>query len=200
MSETPTALFSREEIAARIAEVGAEIAKVYAGQELCVVGLGKGCLVFMSDLIRAIPVPITCQFLQSSSVGELGAPGSQTDIVYSADSAYQGQHVLLLDDVIDTGITLRFLLDHIREHSPASLRLCTLIDKPQVRKVDVQPDWAIFTLKEPLERFIVGYGLDYRERYRELPHLATISAAPPVAEARRIRLTRNAGPEGQEEA
>jgi hypoxanthine phosphoribosyltransferase len=125
---------------------------------------------------------------------------AQTDIVYSADTDYGGRHILLLDDIIDTGITLRFLLDHIREHSPASLRVCTLIDKPQERKVDVQPDWAVFTLEEPLERFIVGYGLDYHERYRELPHLATISAPPPVAESRRIRPTKSAGREGQEEA
>jgi hypothetical protein len=99
-----------------------------------------------------------------------------------------GRHILLLDDIIDTGITLSFLLDHIRDHSPASLRVCALIDKPGARKIDVRPDWTAFKLEEPFDRFIVGYGLDYQERYRELPYLATIPIPPPSAAGRRIAL------------
>jgi hypoxanthine phosphoribosyltransferase len=200
MSEEPTLLFSREQIDARIREIALEITTVYAGQEICVVGLMKSCLVFMADLIRAIPLPMTCQFLQISLVKGLGSAAARTDIVYSADTPYQERHILLLDDIIDTGITLSFLLDHILEHAPLSLRVCTLIDKPRERKIDVRPDWTAFTLEQPQDRFIVGYGLDYHERHRQLPYLATIPVPAPVAAGRRITLTRSATREGQEEA
>jgi hypoxanthine phosphoribosyltransferase len=176
----PLVLFPREQIAARVRELGAEVGRACAGQELCVIGLMKSCLVFMADLIRAIPLPQGCYFLQSASLRELGADAAPTDLVYSSDIPYAGRHILLLDDIIDTGITLRFLLDHIRDHSPASVRVCTLIDKPADRKTDVQPDWAAFTVENLGQRFIVGYGLDYEEHFRELPYLATIPLPPPT--------------------
>lgn len=189
MSAEPRVLYPQEEIAARIRAVGSEIGSAFGGQELCVVGLMKSCLVFMADLIRAIPLPMTCHFLQSSSLNEIGSGTARTDIVYSTDIPYAGRHVLLLDDIIDTGITLRFLLDHIREHGPASLRVCALIDKPGERKTDVHPDWTAFSVPSPGDGFIVGYGLDYQERYRELPYLATIPFPAPAAAGRRITLS-----------
>ncbi len=172
MSDKPAVLFSAGTIEERIHALGREIAGAYDGQALCVVGLMKGCLVFMADLIRSLPLELTCYFLQSASLRE--ADADMTDLIYSADVPYAGRHVLLLDDLIDTGITQSFLSDHIREHRPRSLKLCVLIDKLSERKVNVQPDWAAFTLKEPLDGFIVGYGLDFAERYRELPYLGTI--------------------------
>jgi hypoxanthine phosphoribosyltransferase len=174
MREKPAVLFSQDEIRARVAALGAEVGKTYRGEEICVVGLMKSCMVFMADMIRSIPLEMTCHFLQSSSLRELEAGATCTDIIYSSDIPYEGRHVLLLDDIIDTGITLSFLLDHIREHKPRSLRVCVLIDKPGERKVDLHPDWAAFTLNEPLRRFIVGYGLDFDEHHRELPYLGTI--------------------------
>jgi hypoxanthine phosphoribosyltransferase len=200
MNEQPAVLFPAEQIQARVRQLGTEIASTLAGEEICVVGLMKSCLVFMADLIRVIPLPQTCHFLQSSSLRELGSATARTDIVYSADIPYAGRHILLLDDIIDTGITLSFLLDHIREHDPASLHVCALLDKPGERKIDVRPDWTAFTLEEPVDRFIVGYGLDYRESYRELPYLATISVRPPSAEGRRITLVKGGPRDGQEEA
>jgi hypoxanthine phosphoribosyltransferase len=174
-----TVLFSREQIDARVRVLGAEVGQACAGQELCVVGLMKSCLVFMADLIRAIPLPQTCYFLQSASLREKGGAAASADIIYSTDIPYAGRHVLLLDDIIDTGVTLRFLLDHINDHAPASVRVCTLIDEPAERKTDVRPDWAAFSIDKPCDRFIVGYGLDYLQRYRELPYLATIPLAKP---------------------
>ena len=98
----------------------------------------------------------------------------RTDIVYSTEIPYEGRNILLLDDIVDTGITLSFLVDQIRERRPRSLRVAALIDKPGERKIDVHPDWAAFTVAEPIERFIVGYGLDFAENYRGLPYLGTI--------------------------
>jgi hypoxanthine phosphoribosyltransferase len=183
----PAVLYSKEEIARRVGEIGAEIGRTYAGQEICVVGLMKSCLVFMADMMRAMPLEMTCYFLRGATATE-GSGSVRTDIVYSTDIPYEGRHVVLLDDIIDTGITLSFLLDHIREQNPRSLKVCVLIDKPSDRKIDVQADWAAFTIKEPLG-FIVGYGLDFEEKYRGLPYLGTIPRPARPAEGRKITLS-----------
>jgi hypoxanthine phosphoribosyltransferase len=189
----PEVLFDETQIARRIDELGREIGGAFAGSDLAVVGLMKSCLIFMADLVRRIPLDLTCHFLETSSLREQGAgSGSmRTAIVYSTEIPYEGRDILLLDDVIDTGITLSFLLDHIRERRPRSLKVCALIDKPGDRKIDVHPDWAAFTLKESLKdgRFIVGYGLDYAEGYRGLPYLGTIPRPAPVAEGRKITIS-----------
>jgi hypoxanthine phosphoribosyltransferase len=149
-----------------------------------VIGVMKSCLVFMADLIRAMPVEVSCHFLRVTSLREEGPGALRTDIVYSTETPYEGRDILLLDDIVDTGITLSFLLDHIRERKPQSLKVCCLIDKRGERKVDVHPDWAAFTLQEPYDRFIVGYGLDYAENYRGLPYLGTIPFPGPPAGGR----------------
>ena len=197
MRTKPEVLFGPEVIARRMAEVGGEVSTAFAGREVCVVGLMKSCLVFMGDLIRAVPLDMTCHFLEASSLREHAGTTLRTDIVYSTEIPYQGRDVLLLEGVVDTGITLSFLLDHIREHGPQSLRVCAIIDKPGDRKVDVRPDWAIFTLREPLagDRFIVGYGLDHAEQYRGLPFLGTIPRPVGPAEGRKITISRPGGPE-----
>ena len=190
MRETATVLFNQDEIAARIREIGQEVAREFAGKELCVVGLMKSCLLFMADLVRKIPMDLTCHFLEASSLREQGAGSMRTAIVYSTEIPYEGRDILLLDDIIDTGITLSFLLDHIRERRPRSLKVCALIDKPGDRKIDVHPDWAAFTLPEPLKdgRYIVGYGLD-PEGYRGLPYLGTIPRPTPPVEGRKITIS-----------
>jgi hypoxanthine phosphoribosyltransferase len=176
MKPDPDILFPPDAIARRIAAIGAEIGSTYEGKELCVVGIMKSCLVLMADLIRQIPTPTTCHFLRSTSVREESAGSMRTDIVYSAEIPYEGRHILLLEGVVDTGITLNFLVDHIRERQPASFRVCALVDKPRDRKINVHPDWAAFTIEDqvPDDRFIVGYGLDWKDDFRGLPHLATI--------------------------
>lgn len=189
--QKPEVLYDEKQIARRMDELGREIAQSFAGADLCVVGLMKSCLVFMADLIRKIPLDLTCHFVVASSLRDQGAGSVRTEIVYSTEIPYEGKNILLLDDVIDTGITLNFLLDHIRERRPRSLKVCALIDKPGDRKIDVHPDWAAFTLKEPLKdgRFIVGYGLDHAEGYRGLPYLGTIPRPAPPVEGRKITIS-----------
>jgi hypoxanthine phosphoribosyltransferase len=184
---TPQAdvFFDAEQIRRRIEALGAEIARGYDGEAVCVVGLMKSCLVFMADLIRALPLDLSCYFLQAASFREIAAGEDRTDIIYSSDIPYEGLNILLLDDIVDTGITLSFLLDHIRDHNPRSLKVCVLVDRPGERKVEIHPDWAAFTIDQPLDRFIVGYGLDFDERYRGLPYLGTIPLPASVAASRR---------------
>ena len=197
MREKPEVLFDERVIAGRVEAIAAEVTRAFEGRELCVVGIMKSCLVFMADLIRKVPLEVTCHFLRSSSLrgGEGGSVRS--DIVYSTEIPYEQRDILLLCDVIDTGITLNFLLDHIREHGPQSLKVCVLIDKPGERKVDVRPDWAVYTASEPIrdDRFIVGYGLDHAERYRGLPFLGTIPRPVGPAEGRKVTISRPGGPE-----
>ena len=198
MMARPEVLVSQQDIAKRVAEIGGEVARAFEGREVCVVGLMKSCLVFMGDLIRAVPLDMTCHFLQASSLRDQAGAGTlRTDIVYSTDIPYEGRDVLLLEGVVDTGITLNFLLDHIRELRPQSLKVCAIIDKPGERKVDVRPDWAVFTVRQPREDggFIVGYGLDHADHYRGLPFLGTIPRPVGPAEGRKITISRPGGPE-----
>ena len=172
----PDVLFTADEIAGRVEALGAEVTSAFGGREVRVVGLMKSCLVFMADLIRHVRLDTTCHFLGSYALRDGGPGPARTDIVYSTEIPYEGQDILLLDDIIDTGITLSYLLNHIHERNPNRVKVCVLIDKPGHRKVDVRPDWAAFTLAEPLkdDRFIVGYGLDHQEHYRGVPYLGTI--------------------------
>jgi hypoxanthine phosphoribosyltransferase len=180
-------LFDEKRIAARVADLGREVTRAFEGREVTVVALMKGGLIFTADLIRAIRLDLTCHFLRSSALRDQGWGARRTDIVFSTDVPYEGRDILLLESVVDTGITLNFLLDHIREHQPRSLHVCALVDKPTERKIDVPLDWAAFTLDEPLPdgRFIVGYGLDHAERFRGLPYLGTIPRPAPPAPGRR---------------
>jgi len=170
MNEKPAVLFGEDQIKRRIGELGAQITTDYAGREVCVVGLMKSCLVFMADLIRVIDLPMNCHMVRATQGGRGGS-----EIAYSAEVPYEGRHVLLLDDIVDSGITLQYLLDHIREHQPKSLKVCALIDKSRERKVDLKLDYVAFALPEPIDRFIVGYGLDFREQYRGLPYIGTLA-------------------------
>jgi hypoxanthine phosphoribosyltransferase len=176
-----TVLYDEKTIGARVAELGREITRAFEGHPVTVVAMMKGGLVFAADLIRAVELDLTCHFLRSSALRDQGA-ARRTDIVFSTDVPYEGRDILLLESVVDTGITLNFLLENIRENRARSVRVCALVDKPSERKIDVPVDWAAFTLNEPLPdgRFIVGYGLDYAERYRGLPFMGTIPrpAAP----------------------
>lgn len=174
MSRRPAeVLFSEERIRGRVAELGREIGAIYGGRDICVVGLIKSSVVFMADLIRALPADLTCHLLWVK-LGE-GGTSEPREIVYVSDEIpYEARDVLLIDDVVDTGITLSFIQEHIRERRPSSLRTCVLIDKPGERKTEVRPDWSAFTLDSGPDGFVVGYGLDYQERYRGLPYIGVV--------------------------
>jgi len=175
MRDQVSVLYTEEQIAGRVAALGEEITSTFAGKEICVLGLMKGSLVFLADLIRKIPLDLTVNLIRVSSHREQAAGRVLTEIVYTTAVPLEGKHVLLVKDIVDTGITLSYLLAHIHEHGPASLRVCALVDKPEARKIDVHPDWSAFTVHEPLaDRFLVGYGLDWMERFRGLPFIGTI--------------------------
>jgi len=168
-------LFTEAQIAARVAELGAEVGRAFAGRELCVLGLVKSSLVFMTDLVRRIPVDLTFHLVRVTSQVERTAGRVITEIVFATSLPLEGKDVLLVDDVVDTGITLSYLLGHIHEHGPRSLKVCALVDKPGARKIAVHPDWSAFSLADPMaDRFLVGYGLDWQDHYRGLPYLGTI--------------------------
>jgi len=183
MRDSISVLFDEERIARRVRELGEEITKSLAGREVCVLALWKGSLVFMSDLIRRIPLDLSVHLVRVSSSLEQAAGRVQTEIVFSTAVPLEGRDVLLIDDIVDTGITLSYLLAHIHEQAPRSLKVCALIDKPEARKIDVHPDWTAFPVHEPLaDRFLVGYGLDWMERFRGLPFIGTLPR-PARAEA-----------------
>jgi hypoxanthine phosphoribosyltransferase len=193
MKARPAVLWSEEEVRDRVHALGGEIGKAFEGREIAVVGLMKSCLVFMADLIRAIPLDMTCHLLRASALKGEGID-PRTDITYESPIPYAGRDVLILDDIVDTGITLNFLLDQIREHKPRTLKVCALIYKPGDRKVDVRPDWAAFTLDPPRDdEFLVGYGLDHAEAFRGLPYIGTI---PRLANAVGGRRTNTLPPGG----
>ena len=173
-------LYPEEQIARRVAELGAEITRAFRGQELCVLGLMNGSVVFMADLVRRISLDLTFHLVRVSVHREREAGIVRTEISYATHFPLENQDVLLVEDVVDTGITLSYLLGHVHELGAKSLRVCALVDKPGARKIDVNPDWAAFTLSEPLpDRFLVGYGLGWEGRYRALPYVGTIPYPPP---------------------
>jgi hypoxanthine phosphoribosyltransferase len=185
MRDTISVLFDEARISRRVGELGEEIAKGLAGREICVLGVMKGSLVFMSDLIRKIPLDLSMHLVRVTSTRAEALGRVQTEIVFSTAVPLEGRDVLLVDDIVDTGITLSYLLAHIHEHGPRSVKVCALIDKPEARKIDVHPDWTAFPVHEPLaDRFLVGYGLDWMERFRGLPFIGTIPR-PERAEAPR---------------
>jgi hypoxanthine phosphoribosyltransferase len=168
-------LYAEDVIARRVAELGREIGDAMAGDEICVLGLMKGSLVFMADLVRRIPRELTMHLVRVSSSRELDKGRVLTEIVYSTSVPLENRDVLLVDDIVDTGITLSYLLGHLYEHGARSVRVCALVDKPEARRIDVHPDWSAFTVQgTDAERFLVGYGLDWMERYRGLPYIGSI--------------------------
>jgi hypoxanthine phosphoribosyltransferase len=168
-------LYPEEQIARRVAELGAEITRAFEGRRLCVLGLMSGSVVFMADLVRRISLDLTFHLVRVSVHREREAGIVRTEISYATDFPMEDQDVLLVEDVVDTGITLSYLLGHVHELGARSLKVCALVDKPGARKIDVNPDWSAFTLSEPLpDRFLVGYGLGWQGRYRALPYVGTI--------------------------
>lgn len=172
---TPAVLFSEEKIAARIATLGREIAAQYAGEELVIVGLLKNSLVFLADLMRAIPMPFRSYTLRVVQMAEAHGGGSALQILYGAGVPIEGQNVVVVDDVIDTGVTLAYVRDHLTARRPKTLRTAVLIDRTGPRKTELTPEWSAFRLEEaPDSRFLVGYGLDRNDYYRGLPYVGVL--------------------------
>jgi hypoxanthine phosphoribosyltransferase len=166
-------LLTEDRIAARIRELGEEITRDYAGKDLMIVGILKGCAIFMADLVREIKLPLEFDFVAVSSYGADTKSSGVVRILKDLDESVESKHVLIVEDIIDTGLTLRlsYLLDNIRARRAASVKVCTLLDKPSRRRVEVPVDYSGFTVED---QFVVGYGMDYQGRYRSLPYIGIL--------------------------
>lgn len=165
-------LVSEEDLQAKVAELGARISADYEGKDLLLVSILKGAVVFMADLMRAVSIPCGIDFMVVSSYG--GANTSSTGlvkIIKDLDQDLSGKDVLIVEDILDTGITLSHLMPMLQMRKPNSLRLCTILSKPSRRKADIEPDYCGF---EVPDEFVVGYGLDYDEKYRNLPYVGVL--------------------------
>jgi hypoxanthine phosphoribosyltransferase len=158
----------------RIAELGAEIADAYRGRDLLLISVLKGSIVFMADLIRAIGIPHEIDFMATSSYGGTTKSTGVVRILKDLNKSIEGRNVLIVEDIIDSGHTLNYLIRLLEERSPGSLRICTLLDKPERREVPIAVDWVGFSIPND---FVVGYGLDYNEIYRNLPYIGVLKPA-----------------------
>jgi hypoxanthine phosphoribosyltransferase len=164
-------MFGRNEIAAVVKSLAAVIQVDYSDKNPLLVGILKGSFVFIADLIRHLNFPLEVDFIRLASYGAGTQSSGKITLIHELPSRIQDRHVLVVEDIIDTGLTTSFLCDYIRQKSPASLRLCTLLDKPSRRKIPVNIDYTGFIVPN---KFIVGYGIDYNEQYRNLPDICLI--------------------------
>ncbi len=167
-------LLSEAEIRDRVAAMGLEIGQIYGSEPLTVVGVLNGSFIFMADLVRQVSSPVRCDFLGLSSYGSATESSGVVAITKDLGSSIEGQHVLVVEDIIDTGLTMKYLLENLRTRHPASVRVASLLSKPARRQVETQIDFLGFTIED---RFVVGYGLDYAGLYRNLPYIGVL--APP---------------------
>jgi hypoxanthine phosphoribosyltransferase len=164
-------IITQEEMRKRIRELGTRIAEDYKDRDLILVGVLKGAFAFFADLARAIPLPLRVDFIVVKSYGYQSKSSGRVKIVSDLSEEIKGQHVLLVEDIVDSGLTIDFLRKKILAKKPASLHFCTLLDKPKRRKSDVALDYVGFTIPN---KYVVGYGLDYQNKYRNLPYIAVL--------------------------
>ncbi len=171
-SDVGEVLVSEEQIQAKVRELGARISVDYAGRQLTLVSVLKGSLPFMADLMRSITVPVRIDLMEVSSYGGASTESSGlVRILKDLSASIADEDVLLVEDIIDTGLTLNYLVRYLRGKGPASLRICTLLDKPARRLVEIPVDYTGFTIED---RFVVGYGLDFGEFYRNLRYVGVL--------------------------
>jgi hypoxanthine phosphoribosyltransferase len=169
-----TILISEEELNRRIGELADEVRADYAGKDLMLIGVLKGAVMFMTDLARRLRLPLEMDFMAVSSYGNATQSSGVVRITKDLDSPIEGRNVLLVEDIVDSGLTLRYLLEYLRNRNPQSLRVCALLNKRVLRKADVRVDYVGFEIPN---RFVVGYGLDYAENYRNLPYIGVLKAS-----------------------
>ena len=169
---TTNILIPQAEIQNRIRTLAAEIERDYpASEEIHLVAVLKGGFMFMADLVRAMSERVTMDFMAVSSYGKGTSSSGQVRVLKDLDSNLEGRHVIVVEDIVDTGLTLHYLQDLLKARAPKSMKTACLLSKPSRRKVDVQVDYIGFTIED---HFVVGYGLDYAEKYRNLPHIAIL--------------------------
>jgi hypoxanthine phosphoribosyltransferase len=165
-------LIDEETLAARVAELGAEVSADYQGRDLLLIGVLKGAVFFMADLMRHLTVPCEVDFMAISSYGDSTDSSGIVRILKDLDINIEGRHVLVVEDIIDSGLTLSYLMRNLESREPATLEVCALLTKPARREIDVPVRYVGFEIPN---KFVVGYGLDFAERYRNLPYVAVLS-------------------------
>lgn len=166
-------LFTEEQLAEITQKIGAQINEDYKDKNLLLVSVLKGSLVFMADLMRHIDIPCAIDFLAVSSYGNSTTSSGEVRILKDLDQSLEGKDILVVEDILDSGNTLSFLLKNLSARKPASIRLCTLLDKPERRKAPIKADYVGAEVED---KFIVGYGLDYAEKYRNLPYIGVLKS------------------------
>jgi len=171
MAEKIKVLITEEEVDARIRELGEKISKEYEGKQIHLICVLKGGVFFMCELAKRITVPVSMDFMCVGSYGDGTKSSGVVRLAKDLDESIENKEVLIVEDIIDSGNTLYYLMDVLRQRKPASLRLCTLLDKPDRRVKDVHVDWTGFEIPD---EFVVGYGLDYAQKYRNLPYIGVV--------------------------
>lgn len=164
-------IISEEDIKVKIKELGEKIATDFAGKCPIIIGILKGGIIFMADLVRAVNIPLEIEFLSVSSYGASTQSSGVVKIRKDIDADIQDRHVIIVEDIVDTGLTLQYIYDYLYKHKPKSLHICSLLDKPEAHKTDLKIDYVGF---EVGNEFVVGYGLDYAEKYRNLPYIGIL--------------------------
>ena len=165
-------LIDRDTLQRRIAELGEEISADYAGRDLLLVGVLKGAVFFMADLMRGLTIPCEIDFMAISSYGDSTDSSGVVRILKDLDINIEGRDVLVVEDIIDSGLTLSYLMRNLEAREPATLEICALLTKPERREIDVDVRWVGFEIPN---KFVIGYGLDFAERYRNLPYVGVLS-------------------------
>ena len=163
-------LYTREEIHRRVREIGAQISEDYRDKDPVFIGVLKGCFIFMADLMRCVSVNCSMDFMAVSSYRGTTSTGA-VSINKDLSAPIEGRHIILVEDILDSGVTLNYLKSYLQVRKPASIRIATLLDKPARRKADIYADYSCFDVPDA---FVVGYGLDYNERYRNLPYIGIL--------------------------
>lgn len=163
-------LFSREDIQTRVQELGKEITEIYNDKELVVISLLRGSFIFAADLVREISLPVEVDFMTTSSYGNDEISSGIVNIVHDIRADVKGKDVLIVDDIMDSGHTLKRVIEHIKLKDPNSVKVCVMLDKPSRRQVELSPDFTGFSIPDV---FIVGYGLNYGDYYRNIPYIFT---------------------------
>lgn len=171
MREEIRVLISEDEVNKRIKELGEQISRDYSGKQIHLICVLKGGVFFMCELAKHISLPLTMDFMSVSSYGDAMSTSGRVRIVKDLDHTIEGKDVLIVEDIVDSGNTLHYLVDMLGSRKPASLRLCTLLDKPSRREADVEVQYCGFEIPDA---FVVGYGLDYRQLYRNLPYVGVV--------------------------
>lgn len=171
MSERVRELISEADVEARIAELGEQISKDYEGESVYLLCILKGGVFFTTELAKRISVPVSLDFMSVSSYGAQTQSSGEVRILKDLDTSIEGKNVLVVEDIIDTGRTLSYLLDILKQRNPKSLKLCALLDKPERRVSEVAVDYKGFQIPD---EFVVGYGMDYDQKYRNLPYIGVV--------------------------